>query len=62
MPIVTIKIKKDGMIDMDYIGFSNSFCDKAENSILARLKSLKMKTEMEDRKDEDLLQEETQHD
>lgn len=61
MPNIKIKIKPDGKIETDYIGFPNNFCDKAEHDLLARLRNLKMETEMEERKDEELLQEEEQY-
>jgi len=60
MPNIEVKIKKNGKIETDYHGFPNSSCDQAENELIARLRDLKMKRLNEDRKDDELLQEEMQ--
>jgi len=61
MPVVKLKIKKGGKIEADFMGFQNSFCDKAENDIKARLKNLKLEGISEERKDDELLQEENEY-
>ena len=58
MPVVEIKIKKNGKIEADYQGFAGNMCDQAEQEVLEKLKRLKMETQVEDRKDDELLQEE----
>jgi hypothetical protein len=62
MPVVEIKIKKNGKIEADFQGFPNNSCDQAEDEIFEKLKNLKMKTLIEDRKDDELLQEDLQYD
>jgi hypothetical protein len=60
MPVIEFKIKKGGKIDADYMGFDGDECDMAEEDMKTRLKNLKLDTEIEDRKDDELLQEEEQ--
>jgi hypothetical protein len=60
MPTIEFKVKKGGKIDADYMGFDGDECDMAEDDLRERLKNLKIDTEIEDRKDDELLQEEEQ--
>lgn len=60
MSLIEFKVKKGGKIDADYMGFDDDECDMAEEDLRERLKSLKIDTEIEDRKDDELLQEEEQ--
>ena len=61
MPEIEIKVKKGGKIEADYMGFEGDDCDMAEQDLKQRLKNLKLDTEVEDRKDDELMQEEEQY-
>jgi len=61
MPEIQFKIKKGGKIEADYMGFEGNDCDMAEDDLRQRLKNLKLETQVEDRKDDELLQEEEQY-
>jgi len=60
MPVIEFKVKKGGKIVADYMGFDGDDCDMAEMDLVARLKALKLETEVEDRKDDEMVQEEEQ--
>jgi hypothetical protein len=62
MPTIEVRIRKDGTIEADFNGFPNSSCDQAEDEILEKLKSLKMRKMVEERKDDELIQEDVQVD
>lgn len=60
MPMIELKIGKGGKINADYDGFPNNMCDNAEQNILEHLKRLKLESVAEERKEDELLQEESQ--
>ena len=62
MPIIQVRIKKDGTVDIDYEGFPNNSCDQHHEELLKKLRErgIELATMVEDRKDTELLQEETE--
>ena len=62
MPIIQVRIKKDGTVEIDYEGFPNSSCDQQHEELIEclRQRGIELLTQVEDHKDEELLQEEKQ--
>jgi len=63
MPVIKIRIKRNGKMDIDYDGFPNSSCDVEHDKLVQKLREagIEMKTETEVPKEDELLQQETQY-